>query len=450
MYKRTPLERRVRLRGDVWSFWGHDYAGKRYTASTSVHGKENRPAAVEAARRIERNRSVPPPDPATYRAQTFTLGQALGLLDAHDKRVRAAPNTVKFHQGRGGHLVRLLGADRPCTNIDIVALTAYSDMRAAEEPDPHTIQKEHRVLRQALRLAKDAGCYAGDPSKLVVPGYDEASGLRGYYQPGKTWLSEIAWINALVNETSSNPDKHRVDRRDDILWIINSGVRRREPQLIRPENIDLDARTYKIELPPRASRRAPRKGGLKNTAAERELPLNDVTYEVARRRMRHVLPGHPLFTEWGSGNRDLKANWRRARAWLLTQCATARDRARLNALLPRALTFNDLRRTFCSLMKNAGVSFDDCAALLGHEDVAMVKLVYGQTQMATLQRAMDKLPAMTVPPQALPRRTQKLSRRQRRRMRAERVAAEACPPLAPTDTVFDTDRMRKSGSDGVD
>jgi len=34
---------------------------------------------------------------------------------------------------------------------------------------------------------------------------------------------EIAWINALVREATHNPDKHRVDRRDDILWIVNSG-----------------------------------------------------------------------------------------------------------------------------------------------------------------------------------------------------------------------------------
>jgi integrase len=68
--------------------------------------------------------------------------------------------------------------------------------------------------------------------------------------------------------------------------------------------------------------------------------------------------------------------------------------ADLDETLPVRLTFNDLRRTFCSLMRNAGVSFEDCADLLGHEDITMVRQVYGRAASKTLKAAIARMPAM--------------------------------------------------------
>jgi len=150
------------------------------------------------------------------------------------------------------------------------------------------------------------------------------------------------------------------------------------------------------------------------------------THELFRRRLRLVPAGRAFFQDWGAGNRDLQANWRRARVWLLENAVKTggrEARAELEAVLPTRLTFNCLRRTFCSQMRNAGVSLEDCAELLGHQDIAMVKLVYGHTAMATLRTSVAKLPTMALPPQAL--RTQKVSRRHRRRLRAEALAAQA-------------------------
>jgi integrase len=449
MYKRTPIEKRLRLRGDVWSFWGHDYSGERYTASTHVHGVRNKASALEAARRIERQRSVPPPDPATHRAQGFTLEEALGLLLKHDKRVDAAPNTITYHVDRGRHLIRLIGAEALCAAFitdGIQMLNAYTDARLAEGAGRNTINHEHRVLRHALALAKKDNSYAGEPKALVVAGFEESADV---YEPGDTWLELAEYIDALVAHTSSNPDRHRVDRRDDILVYVNMGLRRREILFVMPEHVDLRARIVSIKTK-RRKKDEERKTGLKTRGARRELPLNDVMHALFQRRLRSARPGVPLFTDWGSGNRDLQANWQRARAWLLAEAKTSRRRAELDAELPHSLNFNDLRRTFCSQMKNAGVSLEDCAELLGHEDIAMVKLVYGQTAMATLRAAVAKLPAMTLPPQSLPTRTQKLSRRQRQRLRAEAKLREACPASESTDTVFDTHSMRSAGSDGAD
>jgi integrase len=76
--------------------------------------------------------------------------------------------------------------------------------------------------------------------------------------------------------------------------------------------------------------------------------------------------------------------------------AWKRARAKLNDdELPHRLTFNDLRRTFCSLLRNAGVSLEDCADLLGHADITMVRQVYGHASKKTLKSAIAKMPSMS-------------------------------------------------------
>ena len=396
MYKRAPLEKRLRLRGKIYEFWGYDYAGKRYFVSTHQSDKK---AAIEAARKIERDRAVPSTNQASDSTpQNCTLAEAFAELAAYDKRVKSAANTVAFHEDRGAHLVRLLGADF-CfdgnTERELRALNEYTDMRLAEKADRHTIQKEHRVLRHALRLMKDIGRYPGEPKKLTIDGFRRA---RAFYTPGSRWLEKPEWIEELLAQTSSNPDKHRVDRRDDVLAYVNLGVRRRELNAILPEHVDLRAGTVHV-------------AGSKTEGSKRDLPLNDAMHDLFKRRLRNAQPGRPLFVDWGSGNRDLRANWARARAALLER-ARGRAREELERQLPDGLTFNDLRRTFCSLMRNAGVSFEDCAELLGHEDIAMVRLVYGKTASDAGRRAVARLPALRLP-EELPRSAPQIDRPKR-------------------------------------
>lgn len=386
MYKRTPLEKSLRTKGPgkVWYVRGYDYTGRRYEVSTH---QTDRKAAIEAARKIARDKSVPPPDQAENAAAgSVTLTEVLEMLRAHDKRVDAAPKTVKFHIERGRHLVRLLGKHRLVSEITLAVMQEYSDTRLAEGADRHTIQKEHRVLRQSLGIAKQAGKYAGEPKVLTVEGFDKAKGLRGYYKPGARWLEKPEYVDALVMHTSANTDKYRVDRRDDIIVYVNLGIRRREILRIHPEHVNLIKREVFV-------------AGTKTDSSPRLLPLNDVLCELFTRRMKLVAAGTPLWTDWGSGNRDLRANWARARAWLISKEESVPRKEMLMATLPVGLTFNDLRRTFCSLMKAAGVPEDTCADLLGHKDVEMVRAVYGRTSMDNLHRAVAQLPAIALPDQ---------------------------------------------------
>lgn len=471
MYKRATIEERLRVRDyGVFSCPVYDHTGERKTFSTKVRHtcadgecKRHRKGhdddwnrcpdwrtALEVARAEENRRLVRPTNPSAAKAEGFTLQDALNLLKAHDVRTNASKNTIRFHRDRSRHLVAKFGATYLCSNLadtaeGIAALRRYSDQRLADSPETtnleesghHTIQKEHRVLRHALALAKSEGRFLGDPTALVIEGFDTPAGEQGFYQSGEIWLEELEWIEALIEQTSSNPDRHRFDRRDDILVYFNLGLRRREPLLIKPEHIDFKARTLMVRTPrqshkeARAERAAARKSGgrkagLKTDKSKRVLPLNDVMVALFKRRIRIVEPGKPLFTNWGSGNRDLQANWARARKVLLERARQKGKRAyvELDERLPHSLTFNDLRRTFCSLMMNAGVSDTECAKLLGHGDTEMVKAVYGRMADETLHKAVAKLPEMQLPPEAL-LRTKGPSRRQQQRLRKGAAAAAA-------------------------
>jgi len=362
MYKRSPLEKRLRLKKGckVWQFWAYDYAGKRYEATTH---QTDWKAALDSAHNIERERAAGPV--AKPVKGPCTLEGAFALLAGHDVLSNARPNTVRFHNDRKAHLLRLL----PNTVADI-NLDAYTIARLAEKADRHTIQKEHRVLRQALRLA------GYDVSKYKVAGFIAS---KQFYAPGDVWLEEVAHILALLDELDPT-------RRDDVLTYVNTGLRRRELLTITRGRVSLKKAELEVDELDRIT--------LKTTGAKRVLPLNDTMVALLTRRVQGAVG--PLFTEWHSGNRDINAAWKRARVRLV-----AKDKD-LDETLPHRLTFNDLRRTFCSLMRNAGVSFEDCADLLGHEDITMVRQVYGRAAKKTLKAAIAKMPAMDYGTPAIP------------------------------------------------
>jgi len=328
-------------------FWGYDYQGKRYETTTHQTDFE---AALNAARKIERDRAAGPIAKPTK--GPCTLEGAFALLAGNEILKGSKPNTVRFHNDRRAHLVRLL----PNVVADI-DLSTYTVKRLTEGADRHTIQKEHRVLRQALKLA------GYDTSKFKIDGFVSS---KHFYTPGDAWLEEVAHIFALLDELDPT-------RRDDVLTYVNTGLRRRELLTITRGRVNLKKRELYVDELDRIT--------LKTTGAKRTLPLNDAMVEILSRRTDG-------FSEWHSGNRDLNAAWKRARAKLV---AVEPD---LDETLPVRLTFNDLRRTFCSLMRNAGVSFEDCADLLGHEDITMVRQVYGRAASRTLKAAIAKMPAM--------------------------------------------------------
>jgi hypothetical protein len=82
----------------------------------------------------------------------------------------------------------------------------------------------------------------------------------------------------------------------------------------------------------------------------------------------------------------------------------------------RNISPNDLRRTFASWLKQAGVDSMVVAKLLGHTTSRMVELVYGHLNDATTRAAITKL---WPPPRPAP--TLKLAREMPQRQRRSRL-----------------------------
>ena len=426
MYKRTPLERRLYLRGRIYWCWGYDAGNERWRESTHQTDKK---AALEVARRIERERAVPT-DRAEAERKALTLEATLALLLKHDARIGAREKTVDFHRNCGRHLVRLLGKECLVAPLEVKDTNAYTDQRLAEGggsvPERHTIQKEIRVLITALNCAREAGLYTGDPKKLRPAAFKKTS---RYYKPGSDWLENREQCAALIEHTSNSKyGKVKVDRKPYVIAYLHSGARRDELYLVLPEHVNIERNHIEID-------------GTKTDGSKRIVTMSSTLREIIVRRLRVTRPGQPLFPRWGKSNRDLAANWRRARAALI---AAARERAddaaaisgnaadyreaeQLDVSLPRRLSFNDLRRSFCSLMAAAGVPAHHCADLLGHKSLDMVMSVYKRVAPVSLQAAVDALPALPIPleeaapePDAPkpPSRRQRQAERARARLRA--------------------------------
>lgn len=367
--RRKALTDRLYQRGRVWWIWGYDNRGTRWFESTR---QTERKAALAAARDIEQRRSVP----TDRAADAFTLKAALMMILAEDRRSDARPKTVKFHQDKARHLIRVLGSGRRIATLTLADTNSYTDTRLAEGADRHTVQKEIRVLLQALYLAKSEGVYAGEPAHLKPAAFKKR---RNYYQPREVWLTAYQ-AQSLIDHTSTGPQT-RINRKPHVAAYLHLGVRKDELYQIEPEHVQLAARTVWVD-------------GSKTDGSARIVQLSDTATALLRHKLRNAAPGRPLFEPWPSAARDLTAAYERAK--------TA-ERLRLGLDLseplpgwPEHISFNDLRRTFCSMMATAGVPMQHCARLLGHASLDMVMLVYARLAPESLQDAVDQLPALAI------------------------------------------------------
>lgn len=373
MRRRKALTDRLYLRGTTFWVWGYDSDGKRWAESTH---QTSRAAALQAAREIEKRRAVPADrSEAAEKANTLTLSEALEFVIDHDIRQGNQPKTIRFHRDKSRHLVRLLERETLVTEFikNGPAMTIdYMDKRLAEGAHRHTIQKEIRVLIQAMHCAKEKNLYAGDPSKLKPRALKKK---KNFYTPVTRWLSTEAQAQALIDQMSTGPQVH-VDRKGHVGAYLSVGVRKEELYLILPEHVNLKARTAWVD-------------GTKTDGSARTVHLNTTARAIFKEKLKIAKPGKPIFEHWASADRDLRAAYERAR-----ETAAKALRIRIEELTdwPDDLSFNDLRRTFCSLMATRGVPMQHCAKLLGHKSLDMVMEVYSRLTPESLQAAVDTLP----------------------------------------------------------
>jgi integrase len=333
-------------RGRVWWCWGYTVDGDRWSEST--HQRDKR-AAELAAVEIERRYAA---DPEARTRAKLTLEKALGIVLAYQREAGKAPATIRATTYHAQHLVAHLPAKAPLASIKLVDTTAYLRKRLAEGASRHTAAKELRTLTQAMRRCAKLGLFVPkvDPVHFIP---DE---LGKVYTPRSRWLTPEEY-RALLGAMDPATDKRREhDRRDYVVAWCHLGLRKSELFSIQPSDYSPTRRELRVR-------------GTKTEGADRLVPVAPVVADVLERRCRLKTP-FPAWTD-GSCTRDLAA-----------ACARA-------GIAP--VTPNDLRRTFCSWLCQAGVPERVCAELLGHRDTTMVRAVYGHLDRRSMVDAIATL-----------------------------------------------------------
>lgn len=324
---------RLYRRGDV--FYGQYYTqdGRRVTVNTRCL---DRAAAKQVLRRCEREAQSPNREPGHT---PHTVEEALRMLIEHAGE-DVSEGTVDMWRVKGGHLFRLMG-DRDINGLHFDHVQGYIDERLKEGAARTTVRKELSTLSRALDHAELRGMRPrGSPSPIPK--------FRAKYVPKTRHLS--------TDEFRKLWPQLSFDRKFWLLLAAYSGGRFSEIERLTWENVDKGM--TRLQLP-----------GTKTNKARRWVPIATVLKlaleELGRGAGRIVKP-------WANVRRDL---------------AVACRKAGIDKVTP-----NDLRRTFASWMKNAGVDSKVVANLLGHSTTRMVDLVYGHLDDVTHDKAIKKLP----------------------------------------------------------
>ncbi len=331
--------------------------GKPYWgAYTDPKGQPQRHSLRTSDREVAKRRLRDAELDGPNRPADKSLGGALSyLLDT----VYAGRNesTVESYRQKARHLLRVLGAQTDIADIDRRACQEYRATRLKEGASHHSIHKEAVVLRLSLKEQGVEG---------VVPK------MKAEYKPRERFLT-IEQFQAVMSHL---PEKRR-------LWFKAAcfiGARDSELAKLRWEDVDLDARVARVR-------------GTKTKKADRHVPMHPslvADLEAAKRSTGRVIE------PWGNRRRDGCAAWwkvggyRPPGSWTKGGKSKA-GKSRSIKGAPR-ISPNDLRRTFISWLKQAGVDSLAVAQVAG-TGVRMVERVYGKLTEDVFRAAINRLPA---------------------------------------------------------
>lgn len=339
---------RIYKRGATWWARYSDARGRSDRVSLRTRDKE-----VARARLRQLELAGGPDRPADR-----TLGEALThLLDTVYAGRRAA--TVGSYRQKARHLVRLLGADTDIADIDRVRCQGFRATRLQEGASEHTVYKEVVVLRLALA---EQGIHG------VVPKFS------ANYTPRELHLTVPQFRKLLA---ALAPRRR--------LWVMLAcylGARDSELASLRWEDVDLKSHLVRLR-------------GTKTKRSDRVVPIPP---QLIRPLKADRQPSGAVVAPWTKRCRDLTSAYWKVIDWKPPGSWTKGGRSKAGASrsiagAPR-LSPNDLRRTFASWLKQAGVDSMVVAHLLGHSSTRMIEAVYGRLRAEDYARAMAKLPTV--------------------------------------------------------
>jgi integrase len=296
---------------------------------------------------------VAPPGGGSAASPPLTLAEAVRAL-LQVKRLTTSEPTQKFYEDRLRIVERIAGSV-PVADWNCDAVLRYVAERQKENPKlkPVTIGKElENLIKPALYFAIQRGVKIPDPRSYWPP-LKYKKGKRKRYLHRKNFVPLFEQLK---------PSLHR----SWLLWGVYTGGCKGELEALTWGDIDLEAELVHIR-------------GTKAEKRDRVLKLHrrlvKWCHKSAARIRKETGRGPPpeshVLKPWTNSVRDLAAACERAN-------------------IPR-VTLHDLRRTFSSWLRQAGVPDAHNAELMGHADTRQVCQVYGQLSAEQLEAAISKL-----------------------------------------------------------
>jgi len=320
-----------------WARWTENKLTR--TKSTKCTTKA---AAEVVVARWERERA----DPVYAAANDATFGEEARLFltacTGAVERGKMARPTLGMYREKAGTLVRILGSDARLGSFDGATFQVYIDARRAEffadreRPiTESTLYKEWVTFRGILKQAWRAQRFGRDPASLKPAHFGPEYTPR---ETALTWPQVAVLLDALPHERSRT-----------VAFVLACGARRSEVFRAQAGDVNKEAWTVRVR-------------GTKTDAADATLPVVSLFRDLARQ-------GTPPFARWPNARRDLAVV------------------CRAKGLPP--VTWNDLRRTFCSLLVQAGCAPHLAAKLMRHKSTAMVDRVYGRQTVESLTHLIE-------------------------------------------------------------
>lgn len=341
MQRRKPRDKRLYWRGG--KLWCRVPGPAGRIVRKATHCVDETAAGIRAD---EFERRYADPRHAAAAAATFERGVRALLADM--RRRGSSASTLAIAGQKLGHFVRLWGTSLSMADISPSLVLAYVDQRQREpgrggtNVKDFTIKKELEHLRQLLVVARHAGAFHLDPAVVMPPFF------AGGHVPRKRKLT--------IEESSRLVAQFERGRAAHLCFIAGTGARRSEAARARREDVHLDEGFVHIR-------------GTKTEIADDDVPITSITRPIVESAVDGAPGRDLLFAPWGNLTRDLAAGCKRA------------------GLDP--VTPNDLRRSFASWHRDAGVPAEVVSKLLRHTTDKLAQTTYAKLAAPAVGRLVE-------------------------------------------------------------
>lgn len=296
-------------------------------------------------------------DPAYRAANETTVGNAIKSFIASRRRKGCADGTLHMYDVKTRHIASLMGEDTLLAWIDAATVDDYLDARLKAGASRNTLGKEITTLRGMLKIARREGKFDRSLDTILPTEWSID------YEPRERALSMDELQRLLAYLESPNIKKqgggtvrNTANQAAMVAFIVASNARLSEAYRAERGHIGKEAITVPIT-------KTKRKTGVK----ARQVPIT----KLSRWLVEEVLRGTEgrkglLFDPWANIQRDL---------------ADACESLGIDRCSP-----NDLRRTYGTWLRAAGVAPQLIGNAMGHTDSRMVERIYGRLKPEDLKK----------------------------------------------------------------